>query len=348
MDSIVPHKPGMLYGMSGDGPPPRRVFLSHTSELREFPAGRSFVAAAESAVAKADDAVVDMAYFTANDTPPAQVCRDRVAGADVFVLIAGFRYGSPVRDRPDVSYTELEHETAVEHGIPRLIFLLGEDTDGPAAMFRDPRFGARQEAFRARLIDSGVTAATVTDPSGLELALHRALMALSRSQPAASPRTAACVQRLWSVPPDARFFVGREDVLTALDSGAAHAVTGMAGAGKSAIVIEYAYRRRQALDIAWWVPSEDPTLIPTRLAELAVGLEFAAPVASVVVALARLRAALAERDRWLVVFDNAEDPRDLAEFLPEGPGHVVITSRNPAWRRSPHPCRSTSSPGPTR
>ena len=332
MDSIVPHKPGMLYGMSGDGPLPRRVFLSHTSELREFPAGRSFVAAAESAVAKADDAVVDMAYFTANDTPPAQVCRDRVAGADVFVLIAGFRYGSPVRDRPDVSYTELEHETAVEHGIPRLIFLLGEDTDGPAAMFRDPRFGARQEAFRARLIDSGVTAATVTDPSGLELALHRALMALSRSQPAAAPRTAACVQRLWSVPARMPGFVGREDVLTALDSGAAHAVTGMAGAGKSAIVIEYAYRRRQALDIAWWVPSEDPTLIPTRLAELAVGLELAAPVAPVVVALARLRAALAERDRWLVVFDNAEDPRALAEFLPEGPGHVVITSRNPAWR----------------
>jgi hypothetical protein len=33
MDSIVPHKPGMLYGMSGDGPLPRRVFLSHTSEL---------------------------------------------------------------------------------------------------------------------------------------------------------------------------------------------------------------------------------------------------------------------------------------------------------------------------
>ena len=84
---------------------PRTVFLSHASELRDHSAPRSCVAAAQDAVARARDAVTDMAYPPAADQPPAQLCRDAVLTADVYVLLCGFRYSSPVRDQPDLCYT---------------------------------------------------------------------------------------------------------------------------------------------------------------------------------------------------------------------------------------------------
>jgi hypothetical protein len=331
----------MLWVMPSE-PPPRRVFLSHTAELRRYPAGRSFVAAAQDAVIKAGDAVTDMAYFPARHTKPAQVCREAVAAADVFVLIAGFRYGSPVRDRPQLSYTELEHETAEQRGMPRLVFLLGEDTQGPVAMFADLEYGARQHAFRDRLAGSGVTTATVTSPGELETAVLHALTALPRPEqqrPASAEAATTAVQRrVWTIPARAHGFTGRAELLAVLEaaprSGPAvvQALTGIGGIGKTTTAIEYAHRHHDDFDIAWWVPAENPALIPERLAELALALALTTATIPAGVGVARLLGELARRDRWLLVFDNADDPRALHEFLPDGPGRVLITSRNPAWR----------------
>jgi hypothetical protein len=48
---------------------------------------------------------------------------------------------------------------------------------------------------------------------------------------------------------------------------------------------------------------------------------------------------LRDRDRWLLIFDNAEDPAALASYLPGGGGQVVITSRNPGWQELATPVR---------
>jgi hypothetical protein len=42
-------------------------------------------------------------------------------------------------------------------------------------------------------------------------------------------------------------------------------------------------------------------------------------------------------NRWLLIFDNAEDPAALARYLPGGSGQVVITSRNPGWQELASP-----------
>ena len=110
---------------SGDGAG-WRVFVSHTSELREFPPGNSYVAAAERAISAAGHVIVDMADFPAADQPAAGLCMDLVRGCDVYVGVLGTLYGSPVRDKPEVSYTELEFDTATEAGLDRLVFLLDE------------------------------------------------------------------------------------------------------------------------------------------------------------------------------------------------------------------------------
>ena len=190
--------------VSGDQLPRRRVFLSHTSELRRFPAGCSFVAAAEGAVARAGDAVTDMAYFTARDELPSQACREAVQAADQYVLIAGFRYGSPVRDRLELSYAELELETATERGLPRLVFLLGDEAQGPAALFVDREYSARQQAFRERIRSAEMITSVFTSPGELEAALLHALIALPWPRSAGPP-----VGRGWNIPARSRAFTGR-------------------------------------------------------------------------------------------------------------------------------------------
>ena len=99
--------------------------------------------------------------------------------------VLGTRYGSPVRDRPEVSYTELEFDTATEAGLDRLVFLL--DTDAadvgiPLSALIDREFGARQDAFRRRVQDSGLTTQSFANPAALGQLVERSLRDLAETR----------------------------------------------------------------------------------------------------------------------------------------------------------------------
>jgi hypothetical protein len=140
----------------------------------------------------------------------------------------------------------------------------------------------------------------VSEPGALEVALLQALVALPRRRPMP---IATRSQHVWTIPARVRDFTGRSALLgeleRALPAGGpavAHAVTGMGCVGKTATALEYAHRHASEFDIAWWVPAEDPALIPARLAELARALDLAGATDPPVAAVARLLGALSERN----------------------------------------------------
>ena len=155
----------------------RRVFISHTSEFTKFPEKNSFIAAAVAAVNRAGCVPCDMGYFTARDEKPAEYCKERVRECDVYVGVIGFRYGSPVRDRPEVSYTELEFEAACETpAVERLVFVLDQVAQVPVGLFSDNQYGDRQVKFRKRISDTGVMCKPFSDVHELEKLIYQALV----------------------------------------------------------------------------------------------------------------------------------------------------------------------------
>lgn len=305
---------------------PLRVFLSHTDELPLLPLSRSFVSAAESAIARAGHAVSDMAYFAARDSSSAQICRDAVEASDVYVLIAGFRYGSLVRDHPEVSYTEFEYATASEFGMPCLVFLLDDKAEGPPSLFLDREFGSRQEIFREHLLAANRVITKVSTPDSLETQLLHTLIGLREVRIATTRGHAA-----WNVPAQLIGFVGRDKVLIDVNAKLnqdapklPQVLVGMGGIGKSSLVVEYAHRYSEVYDAVWWVRAEKPELIAGQLAELSHVLGLASRGDDAKIAVARLFGELRRSSRSLIVYDNAEASADLVNHLPGGACHVNI------------------------
>jgi hypothetical protein len=111
----------------------------------------------------------------------------------------------------------------------------------------------------------------------------------------------------------------------------ARALHGMGGVGKTQLAVEYAYRFSGTFELVWWITAERTELIAAQLADLAVETGVAVDTAEIPGAVSALYSDLRRRNGWLLIFDNAEDPRTFQQWLPSGPGHVLITSRNPNW-----------------
>jgi len=160
----------------------------------------------------------------------------------------------------------------------------------------------------------------------------------------AAPRFPAHEPRFVNVPQRNTTFTGRGPILDQvreqLRGGMSvvlpqpQALFGLGGVGKTQIALEYVHRFMADYDLVWWVSAEHVDDVVASLAEL--GALIGAPGGDDM-ALASQEAVhmLSEGNptrRWILVFDNADDPEDLVGYFPAGSGgHILITSRNQSW-----------------
>ncbi|WP_328464772.1 FxSxx-COOH system tetratricopeptide repeat protein [Actinoplanes sp. NBC_00393] len=161
-----------------------------------------------------------------------------------------------------------------------------------------------------------------------------------------SPRFPYNPARVWRVPARNATFVGRDPTLEELRERLASSTAfsgpavlqGIGGVGKTQIAAEYLHRFAADYDIVWWISAEQPALVLTAMADLARELDL--PVADRADRADQQLSAVLEAlrlgrpsSRWIIVFDNNDDPEQLKPFIPVGGGDVIITTPGQEWSR---------------
>jgi DNA polymerase III delta prime subunit len=144
------------------------------------------------------------------------------------------------------------------------------------------------------------------------------------------------------IKPDRRV-VGRDEVLDRLrhslvsqtgEITTAMLLRGQAGVGKTTIAREYVKEFRHSYKGVWWCRSDDEANLVEDLCRLGdrLGLRpwnYDQPKDRALAAVELISQSI---DAWLLVYDNANSPRLVGEFLSRSRGtHTLVTTREGGW-----------------
>lgn len=193
--------------------------------------------------------------------------------------------------------------------------------------------------------------------------VHAPLLSPGETEPERQAMNLPCVI-LGSYNPNRAFFP-REDILrtigdallpqkaqTASISGLQQfALCGLGGVGKTEIALEFALRNKECFDAVFWVHADSLAKLDDSFQEISLklGLEDSSECKSHAVTRSLVKSWLSNlqkkapidvhdnsstasslnKAKWLIIFDNADDPQILADYWPQGTGSILITSRDP-------------------
>ncbi len=141
-------------------------------------------------------------------------------------------------------------------------------------------------------------------------------------------------------------FIGRRELLSRLrgylgPGQASVALLGQGGVGKTQIATEFAHQpgasesgTESSYDLVWWIESDTENAVRRSFDSLArrIGEAHSLDRQNVVDVVLDVLRRDERYKRWLLIYDNADDPDMLRSYLPVGVGHVLITTRNRLWQ----------------
>jgi tetratricopeptide (TPR) repeat protein len=127
------------------------------------------------------------------------------------------------------------------------------------------------------------------------------------------------------------------DAVTSSKGSTLHSVVvhGLGGVGKTELVLKCAWEYGSEYDLVWWVQAGTPVSAVNDLIDLAKALNLPERANHDETVLS-LWSALRQRDRWLLILDDADDPAVLRNtYWPHiNRGHILVTSRTASgWER---------------
>ena len=161
-------------------------------------------------------------------------------------------------------------------------------------------------------------------------------------------------------------FFGRSDILSRLEDALlpsgletedqnpkelqTFSLCGLGGIGKTEIAAEFMFCNKTKFDAVFWLQADRPIKLREGFSEIVIklDLEDAADAKDQIVSTnlvngwlanplkdPNLPASCATKAKWLLIFDNVDNPEDLDDFWPQfGQGSVLITSRDPLAKTS--------------
>lgn len=234
-------------------PPKTTVFISSTAI--DLPEHRE----------KVTKACLECCYFPdgmeqwpAADASAKELCLDKVAQAKLFIGIYAHRYGW-IPPGESKSITELEYDHAVNLGIPRLLFFIGDDHPLKKSDVEEGPGAEALKAFKARVTSERV-GGFFNSAEELRSEVLHALSSHGRIDEENKDETGTIRVDLEHLPQGASELFGRDDELAALNAAWASLTANdpanpptnlleliaSGGVGKSALVREWLTRLRGA------------------------------------------------------------------------------------------------------